>query len=485
MSESHGESPPSENGPNNETDDLPRRRFLQTSVAAVTAAGLGLSGSAAAQMGSVPRYADFVPDDDRFVLNNSAIRFSGLDLQAYFDLLATTADNDQQNGESETIPFQFEPQLSAILGSTSAFVLYGELEIEQSILGATLAENESQPDPADFPDDSPTDQMVAISLPRAENQVASFGAQVSLGSYDADSIATAVEESDYTESDIDGIFVGSDPRVGGTQSDAEVAIAWSSEYVISARSPELVQTIEAAGQGQSPRLYEQNDAVARQLSGAGGGDFQTTYISRSGELQLSRADQAFNIDYSPVQNGQIQGYSGSFSYDIEAGTASAVTVFSHPSAGAVDQSAFSSVGTSGDATNRNLSTSGRFVTIEASYQLPSFDGSDDGSDDGTDDGSDDGTDSSSDDSSSDDSTDDSTSDDSTSDDSTSDDSSSDSDSDSGSTDGSDSESDSSDDGGSSSSDDGGPGFGLVSALTGLGGAGYLLKRRTNLGEDRE
>lgn len=484
MGDTHGESPPSKGRSNNETDGLPRRRFLQTSAAAVAVAGLGLSGSAAAQTGSVPGYADFVPDDDRLVLNNGAIRFSSLRLEAYFELLATVQNNEQQNNgqETETTPFQFEPQALSIFGSISAFALYGELNIEEQIIGAALSQTQEQVNPEEFPDDSPTDQVLAISLPRTENQVASFGAQISIGSYDADSIATAVEESGFTESDTDGIFVGSDPRIGGTQTDAEVAIAWSSEYVISARSVDLVGTIEAAAQGQSPRLYEQNDTVARQLSGAGGGDFQTTYISRSGELQLSQADQAFNIDYSPVQDAQIQGYTGSFSYDIETGTASAITVFSHPSAGAVDQSAFSSVGTSEGAANRNLSISGRFVTIETSYEVPNLDGDDgsDGGDDGSDSGSDDGGDGS--DSGSDDGTDgsDSGSDDSgdgsngDSDDGDMDnnDSSGDGDGGSDSNDDTDSESDDSE-----SSDDSGPGFGILSAVTGLGGAGYILKRR--------
>ncbi|WP_436902327.1 PGF-CTERM sorting domain-containing protein [Halovenus halobia] len=437
-----------------ETDDaeppasrLSRRRVLKSSAGALTAAGLGFfSGTTAAQMGSVPDYADFVPaGDDRFVLPNGATEFASVDFSRLFELLI--AEPNPTGESSETVRFQFEPQILAIISTITPFTLFGRLGFGDAIPAATVVNQQEAPD--GLPD-LLTERVTAIST-----GALGVGVSVSEGSYDTDALAAAVAESPLTESSTAGVFVGADPRYSDTEQDITIALTWTEEYIIAGPSVDLVATVRETGRGQQPRLHEQNSDVARQLSAAGHGDFSTTSYAIDGEFQINDQN-SFLVDYTAIENAQLTGYTQSNSYDLSAGTISATSVFTHPSTSASSESVLSGVG--GQADERSVSSDGRFITIETTYQgAVSSDDSTDDSDDSTDGGSDSGG---------------------------TDGSESGSDMDGGSGDDSAGDDGSGDDG-SSSSDDGGPGFGLVSALTGLGGAGYLLKRRTNLGENCE
>ncbi|MFT4947481.1 MAG: hypothetical protein ACI8TL_001725, partial [Natronomonas sp.] len=77
------------------TLSLSRRRVLQGSAGALAAVGLGLaSGTAGAQTGSVPRYADFVPDDDRFVRFNGATEVTSADIEQLITAIAQPSEDD-------------------------------------------------------------------------------------------------------------------------------------------------------------------------------------------------------------------------------------------------------------------------------------------------------------------------------------------------------------------------------------------------------
>jgi hypothetical protein len=443
-------------------------------------------------MGSVPGYADYVPAEvEEIVLQNGSVELASVNLTRLFELLVASSDQEEEEGDSEAARLQFEPQVLGIFSAVTPLSLYDQIGLGDVLPAAAAGSQQSAPE--EVPD-LMTDRITSVSTTAMGSGIA-----VATGSYDPGALASALDQGPLEPSDTSGVYVGDDPRFGGTQQDVQVAVTWSDQYIISGPSVALVTTIAATGAGNRPRLHEQNGDLARQLSAAGNGPFTTTSYSPSGTLQINQ-ENTFFVDYSPIENVTLKGYSQSTTTDLAAGEINAISTFNHPSSGDASESALSGVGEG--AAERSVSSDGRYVTIESVYrgEIPAQedDTSDDSSSD--EDSSGDGT---SDDSSSDeDSSGDGTSDDSSSDEDSSGDGSDDSssDSDSGSTDGSGSESDSSgddsgssDDGGSGgssddgsgSSDGGGPGFGLVSALSGLGGAGYLLKQRLDDGSDGE
>jgi hypothetical protein len=454
-----------------------RRGFLRTSAAVVSLAGLGAAGGAGfrgveatAQAADVPSYADFVPADGQFVAENGAVEVGSFDIGTYLEALRTEGDGEG----SETVPFQLEPlPLNVFAGSTS-FALLEQLGFGGPIPVVSAPAEEAI-------SDLNTDRVTSI-----------VDVTVYAGSYDTDAIAGTVEESDLTESDTSGVFVGPDPRFGGTQADQVVAVTWTSEYVISGPSVDLVATVDDTAQGQAPRLHEQNETVARQFADAGHGAFTTTSFTSDPPLQVNEDNAQFGIDYSPVETAQLQGYTQSLAVDLDDAVITATTVFSHESEAAVDEDVLSAVGSeTGEST---LSRDGRFVTVESTYPDVIPEDSGDGTDDGGagDGGGDDGTgDGGGDDGTGDGGGDDGAGDGDGDDDGTGDgggDDGSDGGMDDGADDGSDGDGD---DGGTDDGSDGdgdggsgdglGPGFGPLSALTGLGGAGYLLSQR--LGAD--
>ncbi|ERH10449.1 MAG: hypothetical protein J07HX64_02224 [halophilic archaeon J07HX64] len=463
--------------------------------------GLGAAGGTqlpggtlgSVQSGDVPSYADFVPADDRFRLDNDTFQVTNVDIESFIEI---SQSDGEGNLEFETTPFQLEPLILTSFLFSSEVPRLGALGLGEALPIATVGGQ--VPQDGDVPDPR-TDRLTGVG------QIA-----VASGSYDADVIAAAIEESELTESDTPGVFVGPDPTFGGTQQDQSLAITWSSEYVITGPSVELVAAVEETAQGERDRLAEQNQDFATQLAAAGAGELSSTSFSPDGDIQAGGGGSL--VDYSPIAESQVQGYTHSHVIGFETGLWSATTALSYPSTDAVDGDALSGVGSMAD--ERSLSSDGRFVTVESSYAglLPSDDpddgGSDDGSGDdgtgdgGTDDGSgDDGTggsgsdDESGDDDAGDGGSDSGSGDDDAGDSGTDDGSGGDGGSDDGTDDGSgdngsgddDGDDNSSGDDGSSGGDGLGPGFGALSAVAGLGGAGYLLSRRLggDTGPDEE
>jgi hypothetical protein len=466
---------------------IPRRGFLRSSAAVASLGALGVTGvtptwGSAVQSGDVPAYADFVPADDQFLSETGVLQFQSIDVDAFVDIITfqeETGDNDNQD---ETIPFQLSPQPVSLFTAAFHFSLLNGLGLGEEVPLAGLS---GQEPPEEVPD-TRTDRVSVVG-----------DVVFDIGDYDADALVTAVEEAGLTESDTAGVFTGPDPRGGGNQ-EQTVAIALSSDYLVAGGNVESVQTVVETARGNGSRLHEQNSDFARLLADTGDGAFVTVRFATGGG-PLPTPDGGFlNIDYSPIEQATLQGVAQSNVYDLDAMEVSATTVFSHVSTDDVDESALSGVGAS--AAERSVSRDGRFVTVESLYtEFPGSDGGSDdgGSDDGSGDdgsgddgsgdgGSDDGSgDGGSDDGSGDGSTDDGSGDGGGMDDGSDDDGSGDGSTDDGSGDGStdDGSGDGTDDGDNATDGDGGggdgfgPGFGVLSAVASLGGAGYLLSQR--------
>ncbi|ERH10451.1 MAG: hypothetical protein J07HX64_02226 [halophilic archaeon J07HX64] len=444
---------------------LRRRGFLRASAGALSLAGLGVSGTGGAhgstQTADIPRYAEFVPTDDRFRSEDGVVGVLSVGVPSLIEFFRI--ESDQQ---FETTPFQFEPiaQVSFVVGFE--FSLFDGLGLGEAIPVAAAGGTE------------PGFGDIAISE-LVTDRITSFGnVTVSSGSYDVDEITAAIEESELTESDSAGIFTGPNPVFGGSQQNQPVAVTWSSEHVITGPEPELVAVAEETVQGQGSRLSEQSEDFARQVADAGAGSFTSTGFSLEGPLQVGESDSF--VDYSSLRESAVQGYTHSHVVNPGASTWNGTSVLSYETTDDVDEDALSGVGSA--AADSSLSRDGRFVTVESDYSnlLPDS-GADDGTDSetGGDSGADDGTDSGTGgDSGADDGTDSGTGGDSGADDGTDTGTGGDSGADDGTTDGTGGDDDnSSGDNGEGGGDGSGPGFGALSALAGLGGAGYLLSRR--------
>lgn len=434
---------------------LRRRGFLRASAGAVSLAGLGVSGTGGAygrtQSVDTPRYAEFVPADNRFRSENGAVGVVSASVPSLVEFFRI--ESDQQ---FETTPFQFEPlaQLSLLAGFE--FSLLGGLGLGE-IIPVAMAGNESG-----F-GEIPISEL-------ATDRLTSFGnVTVTNGSYDADAIAAAIEEGELTESDSSGVFTGPNPAFEGSQQEQPVAVTWSSGYLISGPDPELVAVTEETVQGETARLSEQNEDFARQVANAGAGSFTSSGFSLEGRLQVSESDSF--VDYSALRESAVQGYTHSHVVNPEESTWNATSVLSYETTDTVDEEALSGVGSA--AADSSLSRDGRFVTVEADYTnlLP-----DSGADDGTGDGS--GNNGTGGDGGADDGTGGGSGDDGTGGDSGADDGTGGGSGDDGTgSDGSGDNGTGGDDDNGSGGDGSGPGFGALSALAGIGGAGYLLSRR--------
>ncbi len=444
----------------------PRRRgFLRASAGALSLAGLGVSGIGGAygtQAVDTPQYADFVPADNRFSSENGAVGVVSADVPSLIEFFRV--ESDQQ---FETPPFQLEPILQLSFLAGFEFSLFQGLGLEGVIPVAAAGGN------------NPGFGEIATSE-LVTDRLTSFGnVTVTSGSYDADGIAAAIEESELTESDVSGVFTGSNPAFGGSQQSEPVAVTWGSGYVISGPAPELVAVAEETVQGETARLSEQNEDFARQVADAGAGSFTSTGFSLEGQLQIDGSDSF--VDYSALRESAVQGYTHSHVVNPEESTWNATSVLSYETTDAVDEEALSGMGT--EAAESSLSRDGRFVTVESDYSNLLPDGGTDGGGDGT--GGDGGGDGTGGDGGGDGTGGDGTGGDGGGDDGTGGDGGDDGTSGDGSGDNEtgidggagDDESGDNETGGDGGDDGFGPGFGPLSVLAGIGGAGYLLSRR--------
>jgi PGF-CTERM protein len=405
--------------------DQSRRQFLQTSAATVGAAGLvSTVGLASAQQSSLPAYAEFVPTGEGILSDRGELELGTYTLDAQIELFGQVQGSD-------SIPLQFEPFVYSTL-LLEFWQFLGRANIAEEIMGSL----------SDFTVLDDINNVDASSVP-AERHTLIGTTSLYSGPFDIEAIESAVQESEGTETSVSGIYEYPTGEI----------VTWGEGYLLLGASVDQVAAIQRTGDGPDQPRYEQSPELETLLTAVDHGGHTLTRLTDGGTLNVSEYGQS--LDHSPLEG--TTGYIGTLSYDSDATEFSATTVARYPGEGSVTADRLSEMIV--QELNSNVTTDGRSVRVTASYDraeagLAPDDSDDQNSDDdgqNGDDGQSDGGDG---------------------------------------TDGGDGGTNEADDGsdqqsgdGSESSDDGGPGFGVATALSSLGGAGYLLTRR--LGENEK
>jgi hypothetical protein len=398
-----------------------RRQFIQSSAVA-----LGATGVLGAGIGQQPGGAqeNGVPGYAEWIPEGEGIlnQQGELEIGTYaFDTQIELFGEVSPGGQQ---PLQFEPFVytASMLGLWRALTV---VDLAEPVLGSLNdAETAEEADPSGVP----ADRHVLIGR-----------TSVYTGSFDTDAIAEAVQNSNTEATEFDRLYEY--PESGAV-------IAWGDGYLIQGdtRSVEQVATIRDAGDGDQPARYENSTELAELLAAVDHSGQTIVRLTGDGTLSTDQYSEA--IDHSPLEGAT--SYIGTLGYDIETAEFDATTVVRYPDQESVDPDRLSEMVT--NELSQEVTTDGQSARVTARYARSDvgFDIEDDESDDGDDqNGDDSGNDS------------DSGQDDQTMDDSDTNDSEDD----------------------SESSDGSGPGFGLVTGLSAVGGAGYLLSQR--LGDDSE
>lgn len=438
--------------------DTSRRQFLRASAAVVPLVGAGTSVGATnrrlaqtrtLQQQGVPGYADWIPADDIILDENDEVTVGSFDVRA---MLETFAADDEGGDESdEPTPLPIEGFFFNVLAAAFGWGSLDEVGLSEPIIGQesrAATENPSL-------DGVPADRQTSVG-----------DTSVYTGSFDTDEFETIVEDEAFAETDSPGVY-RFETFFG------EEFVTWEEGYVAVSSTLEELQAVVAAGTGDAASRHRESTDLEQLLASGGQGDFVFARFTEAESLTFDQEgeDDFFQLDYSPLEG--VQGYAHSNWVDIEAEQLDAVTVAGFASEDGIDMDRLGQIGA--DATQQDISRNGRFVTIETRYEGEALTGTPDddtsGDDNTTDDASDDDT--GDDDTSSDDTTDDDTDgDDNTTDGETGDDDTSDDDAGDEEMDGNDT---SGDDTGGDDAD--GAGFGVIAALSSIGGAGYMLSRR--------
>lgn len=403
-----------------------RRQFLQSSAATVGAAGLvstvGLAG-ATAQQASVPAYAEFVPTGDFVLSQRGELELGTYTLDAQIELFGQVSGSD-------SIPLQFEPFIYSTL-LLEFWQFLGRANLAEEILGS-LSEFTVMDDISD---------VEASGVP-AERHTLIGTTSLYSGPFDIGAIESAVQESDATETGTNGIYEYPTGEI----------VTWGEGYLLLGASVDQVAAIQQTGDGPDQPRYEQSPELETLLAAVDHDGHILTRLTDDGTLSVSEYGQS--LDHSPLEG--TTGYIGTLSYDSDATEFAATTVARYPDEQSATENRLGEMVV--QELDSNLSTDGRSVRVTASYDRADAGLAPDGDNDsqnGDDNQSDDG------------------------DQSDGQDDGSNGDTNDTIDDGMDQQSDD----GPESSDDGGPGFGIATALSSLGGAGYLLARR--VGENEE
>lgn len=400
-----------------------RRQFLQSSAATVGAAGLvstvGLAG-ATTQQASVPAYAEFVPTGDFVLSQRGELELGTYTLDAQVELFGQVSGSD-------SIPLQFEPFVYSTL-LLNFWEFFDGTNLAEPVFGSlsefTALDDISEVDTSDVPAERHTLIGRATSL--------------YLGPFDLDTIQRRVDEGDATETSQSGLYEYPNGAI----------VTWGDGYLLIGANVDQVAAIQQTGDGPDQPRYEQSSELETLLRAVDHSGHTLTRLTDDGTLSVSEHGQS--LDHSPLEG--TSGYIGTLSYDNEATEFAATTVARYPDEQSVTGDRLGEMVV--QELDSNLTTDGRSVRVTASYDrteaglAPDEDSDGQNGDDSQSDGQD-------------------------------------------STDGSDSGTNETTDDGTSqqtgddsgSSDDGGPGFGIATALSSLGGAGYLLARR--VGENEE
>lgn len=412
-----------------------RRQFLRSSAAAVGTGvvGIGLSQQrgVAQEIGEPPEYAEWIPQGDSILNDVGELDIGTYTFDEQIELFGEVSAGEDQ-------PLQFEPFIytASMLGAWRALSL---TNLADPVLGSLNSVSDAtEADPSGVP---------------ADRHVLVGRTSVYLGSFDTDAIQQAVEDSDATETEYDGVYEYPNTAV----------IAWGDGYLLqgdnqNAQNVEQVAAIRNTGDGDQQPRYESSPELQELLTAV---DHTGQVIFRyTDDGTLSTGEYSQSIDHSPLEGAT--GYIGTLRYDVDATEFDATTVVRYPEGASIDTDKVGSI--VADEHLEEITQDGRSVRVTASYDRSAvgFDPSDgDDGDDGTDgEDGDDGTDGS--------------------DGQDGDDGTDGSDGEDGGDDGQDGSDDGTNTNDSSESSDGsGPGFGVMGAVSAVGGAGYLLSQRLN------
>lgn len=330
-----------------ETD---RRTFLRSS--AVAACGLGVASTANAlptTQTDIPEYADWIDDEVLRESNpDSADGVVCIDVETTIDLLEFSTGQDQDENLILDAPPSALPYVAAsFLAAFSWNATLSQWGIAKHVLGAERIFNQENSTVEVNPDTVPSDRHLVYGNP-----------SVYLGSYDTDAIETAVEETDgVEESDTAGIYRGA------TSFDEAWFFTWSEDVVIVADEIESIERIQAAGNGERPRRHEEDPTFARLLRN--GGDRELVELSRneSGQAQYSQVDLE-GIDTTPYED-DLFGFVAGNDIDIAGTEIDATVGIVHTALDDIDKADIERLGA--DATERDERRDGRFVAVTMTF----------------------------------------------------------------------------------------------------------------------
>lgn len=403
-----------------------RRQFIGSSAVALgVAGGLGTgitSGFGAVQDGEIPAFAEWIPEGEIILNQQGELGMGTYTFESQLELFGEVSAGGQR-------PFQFEPFVYTA-GMIRLWRALTVTDLAEPILGSLNdAQSAGDVDPSGVP---------------AERHLLIDRTSVYTGSFDTDAIAESVQNSDATETQFDGVYEYPNTAV----------IAWGDGYLIQGDSQnvEQVAAIRNTGDGDQTARYENTPDLEQLLRAVDHSGQTVLRLTDDGTLSVDQYSEV--IDHSPIEGAT--SYVGTLGYDVEATEFDATSVLLYPDEGSVDTELISGIITS--ELSQEITADGRSVRVTARYDRADVGFDIDDSDDSTD--GEDGIDG---------------------DDSTDGDDTSDGTDGSDGEDGMDGQNDSNSTDGEDSSDGSGPGFGLMTGLSAVGGAGYLLSQR--LGDD--
>lgn len=399
-----------------------RRQFMQSSAVALGAAGVVGAGigqqTATAQEGSVPAFAEWVPEGETILNQYGEIDVGTYTFETQLELFGEVSTR------GDTL-LQLEPYIytSSMAGLWRALT---QINLAEPVFGSLVeAESVGDVDPSGIP---------------VERHTLLGRTSVYTGPFDTDTIAETVQNSDAEETEYDGIYEYSNQAV----------ITWGEGYLIQGDNQNIdqVAAIRNTGDGDQQPRYESTAELEALLTAVDHSG--QTFLRLTDDGTLSTDQYSESIDHSPLAGAT--SYIGTLDYDSDTTEFDTTTVVQYPEDATIDTDQVAGMVT--NELSREITTEGQTVRVTARYNRDDIgyspddgddsDGSENDNGDNTDDGTDDGG------------------------------SSGQNETDDQNMDGSETN-ESEDD--SDSSDGSGPGFGVLSAVSGLGGAGYLLSRR--------
>jgi hypothetical protein len=329
-----------------------RRTFLRNSAVAVCGLGVAASptaGALPADQNDVPEYADWIDDEVLREANpDSADSVVCIDIETIIDLFEFTSELDQDEDLTTDTPPSGLPLVAASLLAgffwNATLVQWG---IAEHVLGAERIFDQQNSTIEANPDTVPSDRHLVYG-----------NLSVYLGSYDTDTIETTVEETDgVTESDTAGIYTGA------TSFDEAWFFTWSEDAVIVADEIETVERIQAAGNGERSRRHEEDPTFARLLRN--GGDRELVELSRneSGQAQYSQTGPE-GIDTTPYED-DLFGFIAGNDIDVGGREIDATVGIVHTSEDDIDEADIERLGAG--TTERNERRDGAFVVVTMTF----------------------------------------------------------------------------------------------------------------------